>query len=220
VRTKATDPVLRGSLEGWLGAAYDSLIESGVESVRIVPLSERLNLSRTSFYWFFESRDSLLKALLERWRSKNTQNLVRQSEAYAESITEAILNVFDCWLDPQIFDSKFEFAVRNWAQQSDEVAGEIAAADNTRLEALINMFTRFGYKPLAADVRARTIYLTQIGYISMQTSETLATRMARIPSYVEIFTATPPTQRELDRFFSRHGYSESSPKQKVLKRAR
>jgi AcrR family transcriptional regulator len=220
VRTKAADPPARGSLEGWLDAAYDILIKSGIDSVRIVPLSERLNLSRTSFYWFFKSRDSLLKTLLERWKSKNTHNLVRQAESYSESITEAILNVFDCWLDRQLFDSKFEFAVRNWAHQSSDVAEEIAAADNKRLEAIKNMFIRFDYKPLAADVRARTIYLTQIGYISMQTSESLATRMARIPSYVEIFTATPPTQRELHRFFARHGYSESSPRQKSLKRAR
>lgn len=207
--SKADDPGSRGSSEGWLETAYETLIESGVDSVRIAVLSARLNLSRTSFYWFFEDRDSLLQALLERWRSKNTRNLIRQTRAYAQSITEAILNVFDCWLDPDLFDSKFEFAVRNWAQQSSEVAESIAAADHTRLEALRTMFVRFGYKELPADVRARTIYLTQIGYISMQTSETLATRMARIPSYVEIFTSVPPTRQDLDRFFARHGYTEA-----------
>jgi AcrR family transcriptional regulator len=220
VATKAADPGSRGSSEGWLDAAYEMLIGSGVDSVRIALLSERLNLSRTSFYWFFEDRDALLKALLERWRSKNTRNLVRQSQAYAQSITEAILNVFDCWLDSQLFDSKFEFAIRNWALQSVAVAEEIAKADNTRLAALREMFVRFGYQELPADVRARTIYLTQIGYISMQTSETLATRMARIPSYVEIFTAVPPRQPDLDRFFARHGYPEATPRPKVLKRAR
>lgn len=205
--TKIAESGPRGSMEGWLEAAYDLLLESGIDSVRIMPLSERLSLSRTSFYWFFKTREALLDAILDRWKSKNTHNLVRQTEAYAESITEGILNVFDCWLDPQLFDSKFEFAVRNWAQQSPEVAREIAAADAARLDALAKMFVRFDYDPLAADVRARTIYLTQIGYISMQASEQLATRMARIPAYVEIFTGTPPARRELDRFHARHGYS-------------
>ena len=217
MNTKAAEPVVRGSFDGWLDAAYDSLIRSGVDSVRIMPLSQRVKLSRTSFYWFFRDRDALLKALLERWKSKNTHNLVQQTEAYAESISEAILNVFDCWLDQRLFDSRFEFAVRNWAQRSSDVATEIFSADNTRLEALKDMFIRFGYKPLAADVRSRTIYLTQIGYISMQTSETLATRMARIPSYVEIFTATPPTRRELDRFFARHGHSDTPSRSRHAK---
>jgi hypothetical protein len=31
--------------------------------------------------------------------------------------------------------------------------------------------------------------------------------MKRIPEYVEIFTGQAPEQRELDRFFARHGYS-------------
>ncbi len=217
MNTKAAEAMVRGSSDGWLDAAYDSLIRSGVDSVRIMPLSQRVKLSRTSFYWFFKDRDALLKALLERWKSKNTRNLVQQAEAYAESISEAILNVFDCWLDQRLFDSRFEFAVRNWAQRSGDVASEIVAADNTRLEALKDMFIRFGYKPLAADVRSRTIYLTQIGYISMQTSETLSMRMARIPSYVEIFTATPPARRELERFFARHGYSETTSRSRHAK---
>src|SRR6202034_113315 len=54
----------RGSAEAWLDAAYEILIESGVDAVRIVPLSKKLKLSRTSFYWFFRDRESLLTALL------------------------------------------------------------------------------------------------------------------------------------------------------------
>ena len=77
----ASDSGWRGSQEGWLEAAYDSLLESGVESVKILPLAKRLNLSRTSFYWFFKDREELLDALVARWREKNTGNLVRQSEA-------------------------------------------------------------------------------------------------------------------------------------------
>jgi AcrR family transcriptional regulator len=196
----------RGSAEAWLDAAYEILIESGVDAVRIVPLSKKLKLSRTSFYWFFKDREALLTALLEKWRAKNTGSLVKQSGCYAESITEAIFNVFDCWLDPALFDSKFEFAIRSWGQQSPKVAAAMRAADATRIQALTDMFIRFKYEPLAADVRARTIYLTQIGYISMQTKEDLATRMARIPDYVEIFTGAAALPRELERFHARHGF--------------
>ena len=196
----------RGSAEAWLDAAYEILIESGIDAVRIVPLSKKLKLSRTSFYWFFKDREALLTALLEKWRAKNTGSLVKQCECYAESITEAIFNVFDCWLDPALFDSKFEFAIRSWAQQSPKVTAAIRTADAIRIQALTDMFIRFRYEPLAADVRARTIYLTQIGYISMKTKEDLATRMARIPNYVEIFTGSAALPRELERFHARHGF--------------
>ncbi|WP_413207803.1 TetR/AcrR family transcriptional regulator [Rhodospirillum sp. A1_3_36] len=194
----------RGSRDLWLDAAYEVLLEAGVGSVKIQVLAKTLNLSRTSFYWFFKDREDLLEALVARWRDKNTGNLIGQSEAYAETVTEAMLNVFDCWLDSSLFDSPFEFAIRSWALQSSDIQDEVRKADTQRLEALSRMFLRFGWSQEHADVRARTIYLTQIGYISMQTQEDKAVRMDRIPNYVEIFTGRLPEQREMDRFRARH----------------
>ncbi|UWU24578.1 TetR/AcrR family transcriptional regulator (plasmid) [Rhizobium sp. CB3060] len=196
----------RGSQEGWLEAAYSSLIDAGVDAVKILPLAKKLKLSRTSFYWFFKDREELLGALLARWRDKNTGNIIKQSEAYAESLAEAMLNVFDCWLNKDLFDSQFEFAVRSWALQSSEILEEVQRADQARVEALTRMFMRFGYEAAAADVRARTTYLVQIGYISMQSNEDIGLRMKRIPEYIAIYTGQVPQQRELDRFFARHGY--------------
>jgi AcrR family transcriptional regulator len=196
----------RGSPELWLEAAYHALIEGGIDAVKIQPLAKRLNLSRTSFYWFFKDRQELLAALVARWRDKNTGGIVRQTEAYAESVAEAMLNVFDCWYDPELFDSQFEFAVRSWALQSAEALAEVRAADRIRLDALARMLRRFGHDAASADVAARTVYLVQIGYISMQSDETLADRMARVPGYVAIFTGRKPRRRELDRFFARRGF--------------
>ncbi|MBS0573388.1 MAG: TetR/AcrR family transcriptional regulator [Proteobacteria bacterium] len=202
----ANDSGWRGSKELWLDAAFDSLIDSGIEAVRIQTLAQKLRLSRTSFYWFFQDREELLAAVLERWRSKNTGNLVRQAQAYAENIVEAALNVFDCWHDAALFDSRCEYAVRAWALRSPEVAVEVAEADAVRIEALKAMFRRFGHDEMPADVRARTLYLTQIGYISMRTEEGEAQRMLRVPDYVRIFTGECPQARDLDRFFARRGY--------------
>lgn len=195
----------RGSADLWRGAAYCLLLESGVDAVRILPLAKKLKLSRTSFYWFFKDRDALLEALLTLWRDRNTGNFVKQSNAYADTIAEAILNVSDCWFDTALFDSRLEFAVRSWALQSSAVQAEVEKADEQRLTALANLFKRFGHDAMSADVRARTIYLLQIGYISMQTAEPMALRMTRMAKYVEVFTDVRPKQKELGRFFARHG---------------
>ncbi|MCX2725262.1 TetR/AcrR family transcriptional regulator [Roseibium salinum] len=194
----------RGSPDLWLEAAYEVLLESGVDAVKIMPLAKKLKLSRTSFYWFFKDREELLEALVARWREKNTGNLIKRSEAYAETVAEAMLNVFDCWFDTALFDARFEFAVRSWALQAPEILAEVRSADQQRLDALARMLVRFGHDEAHADVRARTIYLVQIGYISMQTAEDIAVRMKRVPQYVEIFTGLAPEQRELDRFAARH----------------
>ena len=88
------------------------------------------------------------------------------------------------------------------------IMARVNAADAERLAALTAMLARWGHEALDADVRARTVYLVQIGYISMQVRETMAARMARIPSYVEIYTGRRPEPRELARFHARHGHVE------------
>ncbi len=194
----------RGSREGWLDAAYQALVSEGIEAVKILPLAERLKLSRTSFYWFFKSRDALLSALAEMWEARTTLPLAAATRAYAETETEAMLNVIGCFLRPETFDARLEFAMRGWGLKDPAILSRIAAADGTRLTALTDMLLRWGHAPADADVRARTIYLVQIGYISMQAQETLSTRLDRIPKYVEIYTGHPPDPREFARFRATH----------------
>ncbi|EDM71527.1 putative transcriptional regulator TetR family protein [Roseobacter sp. AzwK-3b] len=194
----------RGSREVWLDAAREAFLSSGLDAVKIQPLATGLNLSRTSFYWFFPDRAALLDALLADWEETNTGSLERATQAYAETIAEAVLNLISVFLDGGPFETRLDLAVRGWAHQSEEVAARVRAADATRLNAIRGMFTRFGYAEGEADVRARTVYLTQIGYISMQVREAMEDRLARVPDYVMTFTGQAPTERDIARFRARH----------------
>ena len=205
-KQSGTETGWRGSREGWLEAAYDALIEGGVDAVKILPLANRLKLSRTSFYWFFTDRDELLTALAENWAKRTTGPLIAATRAYAETETEAMLNVLSCFLTPGAFDDRLEFAVRSWALQDAEIMRRVQDADVERLTALTALLLKWGHAETDADVRARTIYLVQIGYISMQVRENTATRLIRIPSYVEIYTGKAPLPREMARFQASLGY--------------
>ncbi|WP_422023210.1 TetR/AcrR family transcriptional regulator [Roseibium sp.] len=197
----------RGSRDIWVQAAYEALLDGGIDAVKVMPLSDRLGLSRTSFYGHFSNRQDLLDALITLWQTKNTGNLIQRTEAYAETITEAMLNIFDLWLLPELFDSRLEFAVRNWAHTDPQLAKLLNEADQVRVEALEALFLRFGDAPQYANVRANTVYQTQIGYISMKEdgpSEPLEPRLARMPHYAEIFTGQPVSDAEIARFRARH----------------
>lgn len=192
----------RGSPELWVRAAYDVLIEHGIEAVKVQTLGARLKLSRTSFYWFFKDRAALLAALIDMWAGRTTEPMIAATCAYAETETEAMLNLIGCFLSETTFDARLEFAVRGWALQDSQILARLRAADAERLEALREMLARWGHEPMDADVRARTIYLVQIGYISMQSAETLEVRLGRVPNYVEIFTGKAPASNEMARFRS------------------
>lgn len=201
----------RGSRDIWLAAAKQAFLETGLDAVKIQPLASRLNISRTSFYWFFKDRNALLDALLQEWDAKNTGAFVDATGAYAETIAEAVLNLIVVFHDQDLFEPQLDFAVRGWAHQSDDVMARVNAADERRLGAIRAMFKRFGFPPENADVRARTVYLVQIGYISMQVRESRAVRMARVPGYVETFCGKAPTQGELARFHARLGFRTPGP---------
>jgi len=194
----------RASEDMWLEAAYEVLTESGVEAVKVMPLAKRLGLTRTGFYWHFKDRAALLEAMIKRWEEKNTGNLVAKTETYAESISEAMFNLFDCWLDNTLFDSRLDLAIRNWARNDPKLQARLNKADATRSAAIMTMFKRFGYSDSQALARSMTVIYTQIGYISMQISEDWGERIARMPDYIEVTTGTVPTKSEFNRFKARH----------------
>ncbi|MEV8467274.1 TetR/AcrR family transcriptional regulator [Fluviibacterium sp. DFM31] len=201
----ASDPTRpRASEEIWLKAAYDVLTESGVEAVKIMPLAKRLGLTRTGFYWHFKDREALLEAMIRHWEDTNTGNLVARCEAYAASICEAVFNLFDCWLDNRLFDSRLDLAIRNWARNDPALQQRLDQADARRKEAMVGMFLRFGYDRTEAELRALTMIYTQIGYISLQVTEDLDQRLALMPGYVEIFTGQKPDAASIRRFMARH----------------
>lgn len=194
----------RGTPDLWLDAAYQLLVEGGVEAVKVMPLAERLGLSRTSFYWHFPDREALLAGLVDRWKAKNTGNLVARCEAPAATITEAMLNLFDCWYDDGLFDSRLEFAMRTWSLTDPSVAAAMNEADAARVGAITALFRRFGYGEAEADTRARTLYLTQVGYIAVRSEESLEVRLSRNPAYVLTFCGVAPTEAEVAAFNARH----------------
>ena len=49
----------------WINLALQTLISDGIESVRVLTLGQKLGVSRSSFYWYFESRQDLLDQLGE-----------------------------------------------------------------------------------------------------------------------------------------------------------
>ncbi len=198
------------SEEAWLAAAYDELTNTGVEAVKIMTLAKRLGVSRTSFYWHFKDRDALLEAMIRHWEDKNTGNLVARTEAYAANVSEALFNLFDCWLDAELFDSALDLAIRNWARNDAALQLRLDRADARRETAMAAMLERFGYSRDSALVRARTMIYTQIGYISMQIQQPEDRRLARMPDYIEVFTGQRPAQDDIDRFKARHQSREAA----------
>ena len=186
--------------EDWINVATDILVSEGVDAVKVKPLGERLGVSRSSFYWYFKSRQELLDTLLESWQSVNTAAMVRMAQAPAPTITAAVCNVFRCAVDPNLFDTRLDLTVRDWARRSGAVRRVLDQSDQTRLDALAEMFERFDYAPIEAETRARILYFMQIGYNAAELSEPLEERLRRLPTYLLGFTGREAQPDEIEDF--------------------
>lgn len=194
----------RGSRDIWLNAAYELLISEGIDAVKIMPLAKRLNLTRTGFYWFFKDISELHDAMVRRWENKNTGNLIVQCNLDASNICQALFNLMDCWLNPALFDSPLDLAIRNWARVDADLQRRLSEADSRRIDAVVDLFARHGFSKEQADVRSLTVIYTQIGYISMLVNEDRESRLARVQHYVELFADVRPSDKDVQAFLGRH----------------
>jgi len=185
--------------QDWLDVAREVLVGDGVGEVKIVALGARLGVSRSSFYWYFESRQDLLDALLDAWEIRNTARLRDRCARPAPTITGAVCNFFECFIDPELFDPGLDFAIREWARRDDSLRRRVEAADTARLDAIASMFARYGYTPDAADIRARILYFQQLGYHALDQREPLDRRLSRVAGYLEGFTGVTAKPAEVER---------------------
>jgi AcrR family transcriptional regulator len=199
-RTQGPGGNVKATRQDWVEGALAALASEGVSRVAILPLSEKLGVSRSSFYWYFRDRAELLDALLARWEALNTRSIVTQAQAPAGAISEAVCNVFRCWVNPEVFSPRLDFAVREWSRGSAQTRAALDRADQERTEAIEAMFVRFGYQDNDALVRARVLYFMQIGYYALDIREPMEARLSLTPHYLAAITGVAPRESDIASF--------------------
>jgi len=188
--------------EDWLNVAMDVLISDGVEKVKVLTLAEKLDVSRSSFYWYFNSKQDLFDSLLELWQATNTAAIIHQTKLPTKTITEACYNFFKCFIDPNLFNSALDFAIRDWAKRSGKIRRILDQSDQACLTAIEEVYLHFGYEKTDALTRARILYYMQTGYNAAELNEPLETRLALTSSYILGFTGKQPSDEEHQEFVS------------------
>lgn len=183
--------------EDWLKLALETLISDGVEHVRVLTLGQKLEVSRSSFYWYFKSREDLLDQLLEHWRDTNTRYIVEHAARPSSTIIRGVMSVFECWVDERLFDPRLDFAIRAWARHSGSVRRILDREDDERVGAIRELYVRHGYSAEDAFVRARVLYFMQIGYYALELHEPMNSRMSLVAAYLRSFTGQEPTSEDV-----------------------
>lgn len=187
----------RTTREDWIQIALETLIADGIERVKVLVLADKLGCARSSFYWYFQDRADLLGSLLEHWEMTNTRAILDGAGQEAATINAALGHLLASWVGPGKFDTRLDFAVRDWARRSAHVRRALDLSDAARIGAIFEMFLRHGYARSEADVRARIVYFTQIGYDALDQRESWERRIERVRDYLYCHTGVAPSDAEV-----------------------
>ncbi|ADJ49465.1 TetR family transcriptional regulator [Amycolatopsis mediterranei S699] len=135
----------------WLDAGLVLLAEQGAPSVTIERLTERLGLSKGSFYHHFKGMSGYRTALLAHFETERTTRFVEQAEAAEGDRLRALLRLV---LAPGP-GPELEIAVRAWALQDAEARAVQERVDSTRVAYLTEISGDAGL--------AQALYLVVVG---------------------------------------------------------
>jgi AcrR family transcriptional regulator len=173
--------------QDWLNIGIQTLIEKGIEAVRVEPLAKLLNVTRGSFYWHFKNRDDLLEEILREWETRNTKSIIEQIEGLNSSPIAKLLSLVEIAAEDNNF---LEKAVRVWSFNDDRAAVAIARVDEQRLDYLQNLFLQLGFSEIDSKVRAQIAYSVRLGWFVMASSSCASERLTEIRLVHAILTQT------------------------------
>ena len=139
------------SKRDWLDAGLVLLAEQGAPSVTIERLTERLGLSKGSFYHHFKGMGGFRAALLEHFEAERTTRFMEQADAAPGDRLGALLKLV---LAPGP-GLGLEIAVRAWALQDAEARVVQERVDRTRVAYLTEVSGDAGL--------AQALYLIVVG---------------------------------------------------------
>jgi AcrR family transcriptional regulator len=136
------------------------MVEEGISGVRISRLCERLGVTKGSFYWHFADLDAFLGEVARQWAEDGARipgSLDEEADPEAK-----LLLAMRLFADPRNRD--LARAMRDWARQDERARAAIRKADEAIFEQLKGALRSWGFADDEAEVRAKILYYSGVGY--------------------------------------------------------
>ncbi len=146
--------------ERWVDAATEVLVDQGIDSVRVDTLARTLKVTRGSFYWHFRDRDELLRAVLQAWRSRATEELTLRLQGARDDPREQLRDLISLPFRGRaaVRAARIELAIRAWARRDAMARQAVDEADAARMGYIAQVFSALGFGVAEARWRAFATY--------------------------------------------------------------
>jgi AcrR family transcriptional regulator len=161
----------RKTQRDWLETAVNLLAETGFKGLTIDALTQRLDVTKGSFYHHFGSYQGFKTRFLQFYEEEGTLAVIERAEEAATPEAK-LRRLFEIVVTFSELSARPEVALRAWALQDDEVRQMQQRVDERRtgyVQALLNQIMENEAQALMA---ARLLYATLVGAEQMQPSVT------------------------------------------------
>jgi AcrR family transcriptional regulator len=142
----------------WLEEGLALLEEAGAEALTIESLTDRLGVTKGSFYHHFTNYQDFKERLLSFWEEEGTLRIIHWAEQEV-SPPDKLARVLRASLHP----SRLEVALRAWALQDEQVRVHQQRIDQQRLAYLEAVVYATRADHLYAKLLARVLYSLYVG---------------------------------------------------------
>ena len=162
----------------WVDAAVGALVRGGLGAVAIEPLAASLGVTKGSFYWHFEDRAGLVRALLERWESEGTLGVITRLDAVADPAAR-LRKLFAVSLD-DVTHLRAEASLSAAATAGDAVVAPVVQrVMRRRLAYLTSLYEALGVEPDEAARMGLVAYGAYLGGVQLAAHGLLGAPLAK-----------------------------------------
>jgi len=157
----------RKTQRDWLDTAVHLLAETGFTGLTIEALTQRMSLTKGSFYHHFSSYQGFKTRFLQFYEGEGTLAVIERAEK-GGTPQEKLRRLLEIVVTFSELSARPEVALRVWALQDEEVRQVQQRVDEQRtgyLQALLNQIVGDEAQALKA---ARLLYATLVGAEQMQ----------------------------------------------------
>ena len=148
--------------EVWVNLGLEVLASKGAAAVRVERLARTLGVTKGSFYWHFEDRRALERAMAAQWEALATEQIIVATEGGGGSAAERVKRLIERTMAHPSAPA-MEQAVRAWGASDKTVQRVLARVDERRQAYVRGLLMEHGLPRTVAVARARLLYLVLIG---------------------------------------------------------
>jgi len=146
----------------WLKKGIQTLDTVGWRALKINDLCQQLNLTKGSFYHWFNSKRDYEMQVLAYWKQRYTQGFIEQAEHGKTSHEKLSILGHQC-IDGAINGNRLEFEINAWSFQDDEVKLFVTSVYQQRHQYLIKLLSDLYDDPTEVKKHGLVLYALVVG---------------------------------------------------------